>query len=242
MTIEIRPASAHEMDQFGLMGSYSYGGVFGDGPDNVTATSSRPEWTLCAFDGPVMATSFTAFPFTMRANGTAMAMAGISAVGTRPEYRRMGLLRKIMTQAFADQRDRGQSVAALWASQAAIYQRYGFSLLHYNRRYSVDTVDIGFHDGNAGGLSVKRFTPAECGDVAKGLYRDFVADKLGYVHRASVGWQLNIFAENEEDGPMYVASLRRGCAAWLCCVCVSWRQGREPGAISRDENTRFCLA
>lgn len=34
----------------------------------------------------LMATSFVAFPFTIRANGRATAMAGISVVGTRPEY------------------------------------------------------------------------------------------------------------------------------------------------------------
>jgi len=93
MTIEIRRATQEEMDQFGLMGSYSYAGSFGDGPDNVVAASNRPEWTLCAFDGPRMATSFSAFPFTMRANGNAMSFAGVSGVGTHPEYRRQGLLR-----------------------------------------------------------------------------------------------------------------------------------------------------
>ncbi|MFL2523524.1 MAG: GNAT family N-acetyltransferase [Candidatus Azotimanducaceae bacterium] len=53
-------------------------------------------------------------------------MAGISVIGTRPEYRRQGLVRTIMTRAFAEQRERGQTLAGLWASQAAIYQRYGF--------------------------------------------------------------------------------------------------------------------
>ena len=135
VTFDIRPASAEEMGQLGLMASYSYGGAFGDGEDNIAASGTRPEWTLCAFDPtartefgqPLMATSFAAIPFTIRANGRAMAMAGISVIGTRPEYRRQGLVRAIMTRAFAEQRERGQSLAGLWASQAAIYQRYGFA-------------------------------------------------------------------------------------------------------------------
>ncbi|HCG69418.1 MAG TPA: hypothetical protein DE147_03115, partial [Gammaproteobacteria bacterium] len=61
-------------------------GTFGDGEDNVAASGTRPEWTLCAFDPsaqdvsgqPLMATSFAAFPFTIRANGRAMPMAGIT--------------------------------------------------------------------------------------------------------------------------------------------------------------------
>ena len=63
-------------------------------------------------------------------------------MGTRREYRRRGLLRQIITRAFAEQRERGQSVASLWASQAAIYQRYGFARAGMNREYAVDTVDI----------------------------------------------------------------------------------------------------
>ena len=66
---DIRPAMDAEMGQLGLMGSYSYAGAFGDGEDNVVATSTKAEWTLCAFDEAVrtekdqatMATSFCAF-------------------------------------------------------------------------------------------------------------------------------------------------------------------------------------
>ncbi|MEM7078571.1 MAG: GNAT family N-acetyltransferase [Pseudomonadota bacterium] len=202
---EIRPARAEEMHQLGLMGSYSYGGAFGDGPDNITATSNQPEWTLCAFDGATMATSFAAFPFTMRANGAGMAMAGISAVGTRPEYRRQGLLRKIMTQALADERDRGQSLACLWASQAAIYQRYGFAMMGANRHYQVDTVDIAFTDGDEGAHQVRRLTVAEGLDHAKAVYRNFIAPRFGYLHRSSVLWRTNVVEETDETGPIYLA-------------------------------------
>ena len=50
---DIRPAMDAEMGQLGLMGSYSYAGAFGDGEDNVVATSTKAEWTLCAFDEAV---------------------------------------------------------------------------------------------------------------------------------------------------------------------------------------------
>ncbi len=208
MEFEIRPARDDEMDQLGLMGAYSYAGAFGDGVDNVVRNSNRPEWTLCAFDGPTMATSYAAFPFTIRANGNSMAYAGISAVGTRPEYRRRGLLRTIMTQAFADQRERGQSVAGLWASQAAIYQRYGFSLLGANRRYCVDTVDLNFNAGvdtNAGELTVRRFAGTEALDIMKSVYRDYVAPRFGYLHRSQTMWIDTVLEETAVQGPVWVA-------------------------------------
>src|SRR5262245_6549863 len=121
--IEIRPARTDEMSQFGLIAAYVYAGAFGDGPDNVVSQNNLPEWTLCAFVDGRMATSYSCIPFTMRANGRAVALGGVSAVGTLPEHRRLGLLRAITTRSFEDMRARGQSVASLWASQAAIYQR-----------------------------------------------------------------------------------------------------------------------
>ena len=205
MAIEIRPARGDELDQLGLLTSYVYGGAFGDGPDNLPAQSQRPEWTLCAFDGAKMVSSFSTLPFTMRANGKATALGGVSVVGTLPEYRRRGLVRKITTQAFADMREKGQSVAALWASQAAIYQRYQYALATQLRHYSIDTVDIAFHDDDGGSGRVTR-TDATAGlDVIREIYKTFIADKTCYLHRARVMWANNALQPSEQDGPVEVA-------------------------------------
>lgn len=213
---DIRPAKPEEMGQLGLMASYSYGGAFGDGEDNISASGTLPEWTLCAFDpnlqdvsGQVlMATSFAAFPFTIRANGRAMAMAGISVVGTRPEYRRRGLVRKIMTQAFAQQREQGQSIAGLWASQAAIYQRYGFAPAGLNRSYAIDTADILLQDAVDESLPVTRYRPGEALEAIRDVYKTFIAQRTGYIHRGKSLWLNSVLTESgasAEDGPVYVA-------------------------------------
>src|SRR5262245_3750631 len=156
--IEIRPARADEMDQFGLIAAYAYAGAYGDGPDNVVSQNNRPEWTLCAFIDGRMATTYATIPLTMRANGRAVALGGVSAVGTLPEYRRRGLLRRITLQSFVDMRAHGQSVAALWASQAAIYQRYGYALASAQVGYRIDSVDVGFADANGGNAQMRRVT------------------------------------------------------------------------------------
>ena len=242
MSFDIRPAQADEMDQLGLMGAYSYAGAFGDGPDNVVRNSQRPEWTLCAFDGSTMATSFAAFPFTIRANGKSLAYAGITAVGTRPEYRRRGLLRKIMTRAFADQRERGQSVAGLWASQAAIYQRYGFAALGAMRAYRVDTVDLQFHDGDTGTLDVRRYPAPEALDAAKTVYRQFIEPRFGYLHRAQVMWRDTVMDETEESGPIWAAVAHDDSGAPRGYVLSTLRADKVAHAARSQEITVRDLA
>lgn len=205
MAIEIRQATAEEMAEFGTLGGYVYGGTFGDGPDNMIAKGIMPEWTLCAFDDGKLATSFSNIPFTMRANGLSMPMAGVSTVGTQPEYRRRGLVRRIHTQALAQMRDAGQPVAALWASQAAIYQRYGYAMTTVRRHYAVDTADIRFHDGQVGSGRVKRIGADTGYDIIKAIYIEFIGGRTCYLHRAKDLWLDNVLEPVEEDGPIWIA-------------------------------------
>jgi predicted acetyltransferase len=139
----------------------------------------------------------------MRANGNAVALAGVSTVGTQPEYRRQGLLRRIQTQAFADMRDRGQSLAALWASQAAIYQRYGYAMTTVLRSYRVDTTDISFHDGVWGSGHVERLSVNDAFDVIKSIYIRFVENRTCYLHRSKALWLQNAMEEIEGQGPIH---------------------------------------
>lgn len=204
MATDIRPAREDEMGEFGLIGAYVYGGTFGDGPDSMTATSNRPEWTLCAFVDGRMASMFCTIPFTMRAAGNAIAMGGISSVGTLPEFRRQGLSRQLMTRALIDMHERGQTVASLWASQAAIYQRYQFAATTVLRTYSIDTADIRLID-NETSCSVRMVSLESEFAAIKSLYIDFIKDQMCYLHRAKPLWQNNMLQDIEADGPTRIA-------------------------------------
>ena len=205
MNVEIRSATAEEMADMGILGGYVYGGSFGDGPDNTIATANLPEWSLCAFVDGELASMFTNIPFTMRAEGNPRPLAGVSTIGTQPEFRRRGLVRRIHTEAFARMRDAGQPMAALWASQAAIYQRYGYAIASMQRHYSVDTADIGFFDGDDGSCDVRRVPSDAAYDTAKRLYIEFIADRMCYLHRARPLWMQNAFEPNDADGPIWTA-------------------------------------
>ena len=193
------------MADFGILGGYVFGGVFGDGARNVISEDILPEWTLCAFVDGALASSFSDIPFTMRANGRAMPLAGVSTVGTQPEYRRRGLARRIHTQAFGQMRDAGQPVASLWASQAAIYQRYGYAMSTAARSYTIDTVDIRFHDDDTGSGRVERIDLDTGYDTLKSVYIEFVSDRMAYLHRAKALWLRNALEPVDADGPVWVA-------------------------------------
>lgn len=59
--------------------------------------------------------------------GTEVGCAGVSLVSVRTDHRRRGLLRHLLGRVLEDAVDRGEAVAALWASETPIYDRFGFA-------------------------------------------------------------------------------------------------------------------
>jgi predicted acetyltransferase len=200
----IRPVKPDEMAQYGALAAYVYAGRYGDTPDNIVSRSMRPEWTLGAFIKGRLVAASTTLPLTMRCNGKAGKVGGISAVGTLPEYRRQGLVRQLMSHALTDMRQQGQNLAVLWASQAAIYQRYGFSLGTQHVSYSLDPRDIRFVVPHAPQGSCHRLTLDEGFPIIRQLYIDYVSPRHGTLHRSRALWQNNALAENATDGPVHI--------------------------------------
>jgi len=85
------------------------------------------EWSLCAFEDGVLAAKLCTLPFIIHWNRREIGCGGVAGVTTLPTHRRRGHLRELMTRAFATMRDSGQPLAMLWASMAAIYQRFGYA-------------------------------------------------------------------------------------------------------------------
>ncbi|MFH5877687.1 GNAT family N-acetyltransferase [Arthrobacter sp. NA-172] len=63
----------------------------------------------------------------------------ITAVTVRGTHRRHGLLRGMMTADLAEAKDDGFAMAALTASEASIYGRFGFGVATFERSVKVDT-------------------------------------------------------------------------------------------------------
>ena len=81
---------------------------------------------LGALEGDAVVGCGGVHTFRLTVPGGEIGAAGITAVGVLPTHRRRGILRQMMTWLFAQARDRHEPVAILWASEAAIYQRFGF--------------------------------------------------------------------------------------------------------------------
>src|ERR687883_15546 len=72
-----------------------------------------------------------AFAFNVPVPGGDLPTAGVSVVGVYPTHRRRGVLRALMRAQLDDAHERGEPLAALWASEETIYGRFGYGMASF---------------------------------------------------------------------------------------------------------------
>ena len=90
----------------------------------------------------------TAGAYSMRLTvpGGEVGASGITGVGVRPDVRRRGVFRRMMDWLVDDARRRNEPVAVLLASEAAIYQRFGFGQSSTASSFSIDVRRAAFRE------------------------------------------------------------------------------------------------
>ena len=73
------------------------------------------------------------------------------------------------------------------------------------RNYSVDTVDIGFHDGDMGSCVVETSDLTDGFDALRAVYDEFITNRMCYIKRRTGTWRHNVLAEDESQGPVRIA-------------------------------------
>ena len=102
-----------------------------------------PDPDAVPIDGAVpvrqsLAAIHSSYPFSrFPVPGAEIPVAGLTWVGVHPQHRRRGILSAMIDQHFADCVERGETVSALFATEAAIYGRFGYGLAAQDLRLTV---------------------------------------------------------------------------------------------------------
>jgi len=83
------------------------------------------------FDGRQVVGTAGIFSYQMAVPGGSLACGGVTRVGVAATHRRRGLLTAMMRRQLDDMHQRGEPLAALYASEAPIYGRFGYGLATY---------------------------------------------------------------------------------------------------------------
>lgn len=128
MDIEIRPIREDEFVEHALALEAAFHGA--PRLDEIEEFRGVAEFDRCfaAVEGSEIVGGAVANSFRMAVPGGVLATAGVTGVGVKPTHRRMGVNTALMRRQLDDIQERGEPVAALFASEGSIYGRYGYGL------------------------------------------------------------------------------------------------------------------
>jgi predicted acetyltransferase len=179
--------------------------AFGSGPSSDQSrarmhTRIELDRTTAAFDGATMAGVASAYSFRMRIPGALAAVAGVSMVAVLPSHRRRGVLSSLMRRQLGDIHERGEAVAALFASEAGIYRRYGYGRASWHAGFSLRAGEGGLVPGAPAdeGLRLRIAEPDSArADLAK-VYETVLDERPGFFARSDSWWD-RLLADEPED-------------------------------------------
>src|SRR5580765_2919361 len=132
MSFDVRPCG--DLSEF-TRATMAIGQYFGNegAPDRAERFSRMLpfERMHAAWDDGEIVGGAGGFPFEMSVPGGLLRCAGTTVVGVAPTHRRRGVLSAMMRAHLDDAHERGEPIAALWASEETIYGRFGYGPAAY---------------------------------------------------------------------------------------------------------------
>jgi predicted acetyltransferase len=146
--------------------------------------------------------------------GAALPCAGVTIVGVLPTHRRRGLLRSMMRAQLEDVHERGESLAALWASEETIYGRYGYGLASLSLELEIPRVHGAFRPGVEHVGSVRMVDAAEALSLMPPVYDAVRQATPGMYERSAAWWEYRQLADPPDfrfgGGPKIYTVLEAG--------------------------------
>jgi predicted acetyltransferase len=130
--MEMRPATRDEFDDFDHAVLAAFHREVTEEDRRAFALTDEPERSLAWFDDGRIVAGTSIYTRHVTVPGAIVPCAAVTAVGVRPTHRRRGLLTAMMRRQLEDVRAAGEPVAALWASEGAIYGRFGYGIATRN--------------------------------------------------------------------------------------------------------------
>src|SRR5205809_4276440 len=132
---------------------------------------------LVAYDGAVPVGTTASLPFELTVPGGELAAGGVTWVGVLPSHRRRGILTQMMKRQLDDLRERGEPLAILWASEAAIYGRFGYGISAPTVQLDADRSRFALRDDPGPKGAVRLIDREEAARVLPPIY-DAVRDRV----------------------------------------------------------------
>ena len=230
--------------------------------DVFAGRSIEADRTLVAVDGPGRDVVGTASAYSLRMTmpgGGQLPVAGVWMVTVAPTHRRRGVMTAMMRRQLADLAAGGEAVAALWATEAGVYGRFGYGIASWRQPIEVDLARAAFTPhatGLVAGSSARLhlMSLADALPHLTAIHDDLLGSRPGTLVRDAARWQFllgggdgrppaEIVVALGPDGPTGYAAyrVREGESALVPTGVVSVQEVSATDAATHAQLWRYLL-
>lgn len=171
--------------------------------------------SLGVFDGDLLVGTAAVCSFTMTVPGGPIPVAGVTAISVLPSHRRRGILSSLMTRQLSDLHEKGEAVAALYASEAAIYGRFGYGRATDSLTFRIPTASAAFapHAPVDPALRLRIARPAEERPLLEKIFDAVLERRPGMYARTPARWNMVLTdhsADQHGAGPLRAVVVEDG--------------------------------
>ena len=197
---EIRPSST--MEEYGNA-IFGIGQYFGAKPDEERLQRFSKVLDLermhAAFEDGEVVGGAGAFSFDFSVPGGTLPCAGVTVVGVYPTHRRRGVLRTLMDAQLRDVHERGEPIAALWASEETIYGRFGYGIASWCGDVKIAREWGQFAKPLERRGQVRFVTRDEALDLFPPVWEALRRERPGVISRSNDWWDLRTLRMPDEE-------------------------------------------
>ena len=195
MTVEVRVCAPDEVGR-ALEPIWHYFGGRAEPEDVERLSTILPaERVHAAFEGGAVVGGAGAYLFeTTVPGGAQVPTAGVMAVGVLPTHRRRGVLTQLMRRQLTDAHARGEPLATLYASEGAIYPRFGYGLASLSGDIELPKEHAVLWDDEPLGQARLVDTEEEVLELLPGIYDRVQGETVGMFTRTQDWWRVRRLA------------------------------------------------
>lgn len=194
MALAVRPVGAEDFDSFRATIHTTF--AHEPDPSFEEADSARfrtwfeTDRAHCVTDGSALVGTLGTFTLPMTIPGAhPVSVAGTTMVTVLPTHRRQGALRMLISAHFAEVRERGEPLAALFASDSAIYGRFGYGMATVWAETTIDRRHVDRHRLAGRPASVSLVSPDLLRPLARSVMAKLVPGRPGMFERSELFWE-----------------------------------------------------
>ncbi|MFK4088292.1 GNAT family N-acetyltransferase [Kribbella sp. NPDC020789] len=193
--IALRTATRDDHDE--LWRLFATAMMFDSTSSDLDRELFEPERALVASDGDVAVGTARALTRDLAVPGAVVPAAHVTGVGVRATHRRRGILSDLMTRQL---REVPEALAVLWASEAAIYGRFGYAPAARNVSYDVNLRRVMPHPAPRDHGRIEELTAEDAGIHLPALLEAFQATRPGVSGRSKLLWRRHLQDKPEDRG------------------------------------------